>query len=166
MKMFVPAMAALLVLSSCIFKEPFEATAKIPVDQALLGRWEGTTDNDKPRMLVLQHSANEYSVKYAVDNPAGEKALFFRAYPIELEGGRYIQTQLIGTAEGPVKPEDRKFSLLKVKQSGDSLEILTIYGSVLGVREDGDTAALRAAFAKHRDDPKLFRDPGTFKRIK
>jgi hypothetical protein len=159
--MFVSALASLLVLSSCVFKNPFEASAGFPVDQDLLGRWESTSDGDKERMLVLQHSANEFTVQY----PVGEDALFFRAYWVELEGGRYIQAQLIGSAKGPVKAEERKFHLLKIKQSGDTLEMRTIDPEVLGAKE-GDTAALRAAFAKHHDDPKLFQDPGTFKRIK
>ncbi len=164
MKMLIAAVIPLLLLNSCVFEAPFEATAKIPADPKLAGRWEEVRDRteDSPdRMLVLQHSPNEYVVEY----PVGEKAMFLRAYAVDLEGARHMQIQLIGTADGPCKAEDRKYHLLKVAVDGDMLVMRTLNPDVIG-KDAKDTAQLRAAFAQHKDDPKLFNEAVKFKRIK
>ena len=161
----VALVGILLLLNSCVFEAPFESEAKVPVLPGLLGCWELIRDDGSKqapeRMLVLQHSANEYAVQY----PVGEDGMFFRAIGVELSGGDYMQVQLIGTSKGPVKAADRKYHLLKLKLDGDQLEMRTINPEVLGdVRND--TAKLRAAFAKHKDDPDLFEESGKFHRIK
>jgi hypothetical protein len=164
MKILLTALGSLLLLNSCVFESPFETQAKIPVNPALLGRWESVPGGDgqaSERMLVLQHSPNEYAVEY----PVGEKAMFFRAFAVELAGGSFIQIQLIGTAEGPVKPEDRKFHLLKVSATADAMEMRTIDPDVLG-KDHGDPAQMKAAFNEHKDDPKLFEDPEKFRKIR
>ena len=89
MKSLLAAVIPLLMLSSCVFESPFETAARIPTDTRLLGRWEEVPDKpdaQPERMLVLQHSANEYVVEY----PVGAKAMFFRAYAVQLEGKPYI----------------------------------------------------------------------------
>lgn len=152
-----------MLLNSCVFESPFETEAKIPVDTALLGRWESIPADPKraaQRMLVLQHSANEYLVEY----PVGEKAMFFRAFAVSLAGAEFIQIQLIGTAAGTVKPGDRKYHLLEVSVDGDALEMRTINPEVLG-SDLGDSAQMKAAFIGHKNDPKLFSEPEKFRRI-
>ena len=168
MKSLLAAVIPLLLLNSCVFESPFETSAKIPTDEKLLGRWEEVPDkpdaqsDTKPdRMLVLQHSANEYVVEY----PVGAKAMFFRAFAVQLEGKPYIQIQLLGTAEGPAKPEDRKYHLLKVAVDGDKVEMRTLDAAVLG-KNPGDTAGMKAAFALHKDDPNLFGEVVKFRRVK
>lgn len=164
MKLLLTSVISVVCLSSCVFEEPFGARAQIAVEAKLLGRWEevaAKSDAQPERMLVLQHSANEYVVEY----PVGDKAMVFRAYAVELEGARYIQVQLIGTAEGPAKPEDRKYHLLKVSVDGDALEMRTLEPDVLG-KDRRDSARLKAAFAAHKDDPKLFGEAVKFRRIK
>lgn len=164
MKTLLVAIVPAFALVSCVFEAPFEAESRIPTDPALLGRWEAVSEKSgetPERMLVLQHSANEYVAGY----PMGEKSMVFRGYHVDLEGGRYIQIQLIGTAEGPVKPENRKFHLLKVTVDGDAMELRTINTDVIG-KELKDSAALKAAFAAHKEDPKLFGEPQKFRRVK
>lgn len=164
-ELLLTAVIALVCLNSCVFEAPFGSEAQIAVEAKLLGRWEevaARSDAQPERMLVLQHSANEYVVEY----PVGAKAMVFRTYAVELEGARYIQVQLIGTAgEGPVKPADRKYHLLKVSVDGDALEMRMLDPDVLG-KDRGDSAQLKAAFAAHKDDPKLFGEPVKFRRIK
>ena len=158
----IAAIGLSMALTSCVFESPFETEAKIPVDSALLGRWEEVHGNQKrtvERMLVLQHSANEYLVHY----PEGEKGMYFRAFAVDLAGQRCVQIQLIGTADGPVKPENRKYHLLKVELKKDELEIRTIKSEILGKGLKG-TDALRDAFAKHKDHADLFGDPVSFRR--
>ena len=164
MKAYFTAAVALLFLNSCVFEAPFESEAKIPVEGKLLGRWEQVKDNpgESPdRMLVLQNAANEYVVEY----PVGEKAMYFRAYGVELEGANYIQVQLIGTAEGPAKPEDRKYHLLKISVDGDALEMRTLNADLLG-KNLKDGTAMKAAFKAHKADADLFQEPSKFKRLK
>jgi hypothetical protein len=164
MKLLLTTVIAVVCLNSCVFESPFGSEALIPVEAKLLGRWEevaAKADAQSERMLVLQHSANEYVVEY----PVGAEAMVFRAYAVELEGTRYIQVQLLGTAEGPAKPEDRKYHLLKVSVDGKALEMRTLEPDVLG-KDRRDSARLKAAFAAHKDDPKLFGEPVKFRRIK
>jgi hypothetical protein len=163
MKSLMPVLIAAFFVSACVFEAPFAPEAKLPVDGRLLGRWEevGTSDKQKAgRMLVLQHSDHEYLVQY----PVGEKAMFFRAYAIELAAERQIQIQLIGTADGAVKPEDRKYHLLRMELKDDELEIRTIKPDVLG-KDLRDTESLRAAFTAHKNDAELFGDPVMFRRL-
>lgn len=161
MKPLVFALAAALMLASCVFESPFETTAKIPTDDKLLGVWEEADAKDPDRMTVLQHSPNEYTIQY----PGDEDAMYFRAFAVEIAGHSYIQTQLIGTRKGPVKPEDRKYHLFKASLTDDTLSLRALDPEVLGTKT-GDTATLRAALAKHLDAPDLFQKPGVFKRVK
>jgi len=129
----------------------------------LLGRWEEiqeTPDGSPDRMLVLQNTPNDWVVEY----PVGEKAMFFRAFTVELEGAKYVQIQLIGNQENTVKPGDQKYHLLKVSTTADELEMSTVDPEVLG-KELGDSARMKAAFAAHKDDPGLFEKPSKFRRI-
>lgn len=164
MKTLLASIVLTLFLSSCVFEAPFSAKAEIPINSKLLGRWESVPDaaDAKPeRLLVLQHSDNEYVVAY----PLGDKSMAFRAFPVNLEGAEYVQLQLIGTVDGPVKPEDRKFHLLKLKLDGDQLSIQTLNPNVIG-KDHKSTADLLAAFKAHKDDPTLFDEPSAFRRTR
>lgn len=153
------------LLVSCVFDEPFFETTDRPVDAALLGRWESVPakEGDAPqRLLVLQHSANEYLIEY----PAGEDAMVFRGQPVDLDGGAHVQIQLIGGAEGPAEPHERKYHLLRVAMDERTLTVRTIDPEKLGAKEDATSEALRAAFAAKKDDPGLFGEPMRFERMK
>jgi hypothetical protein len=168
MKSLMPVLIAAFFVSACVFEAPFAPEAKLPVDGRLLGRWEEVKSEEvksnkklaAERMLVLQHSDHEYLVEY----PVGEKAMFFRAYAVELADERHLQIQLIGTAAGAVKPQDRKYHLVKMALTKDALEIRTIKPEVLG-KDLRDTEALKAAFDAHKDDAGLFGDPVMFRRL-
>ena len=163
MKTLLCAGISLFFLNSCLYEAPFVETAGIRTDEALLGRWEEVPEDksdEANRMLVLQHGPNEYVVQY----PVGEDAMFFRAFAVELAGGKYFQVQLIGNAAATVKAEDRKYCLLKAGVEGDVMEMRPIDPDLLG-KGLADSAAMRAAFAAHKDDPKLWGKPAKFRRI-
>ena len=83
-ELLLTAVISLVCLNSCVFEAPFGSKAEIAVEPKLLGRWEevaARADAQPDRMLVLQHSANEYVVEY----PVGAKAMVFRAYAVELD---------------------------------------------------------------------------------
>jgi len=164
MKTLLASLVAVFLLNSCVFDEPFAAKAEIPITQALLGRWELVADpaDAKPeRMVVLQHSENEYVVAY----PLGGDAMAFDAYPVKLEGRDFVQIQLIGTVKGPVEAKDRKYHLLQVKLDGDQLELRTLDADVIG-KDHKTSADLLAAFKAHKDDDGLFEKPARFRRMK
>lgn len=164
MKTLLASLVSVFLLNSCVFDEPFAAKAEIPVDGKLLGRWELVQDsaNSKPeRMVVLQHSENEYVVAY----PLGGDAMAFRAYPVKLEGRDFVQIQLIGTVKGPVEAKDRKYHLLEVKLDGDQLELRTLDADVIG-KDHKTRADLLAAFKAHMNDAGLFQKPARFRRMK
>lgn len=165
MKALITAIGSILLLNSCVFEAPFESTASIPVNSELLGLWE-TPQPDHPegatyRMRVLQHSDNEYLVEY----PLGETAMFFRAFAVHLDGTDFMQAQLIGNVDGPVKPGDRKYHLFKLAVDGDTMEMAAIKANQLG--DDLATPAqMKAAFSARHKDPELFGSPDSFRRIK
>lgn len=163
MKRLLMCLLPVWLVGSCVFEEPFESAAKIPTDDRLLGRWEEITadsDAQAKRMLVLPYAKNEYVVAY----PTGDSAMYFRAFAVNLAGADYIQVQLIGTAEKPVAAGDRKFHLLEIAVKGDDMEMRLLKPEVIG-KVLKDSAAMKAAFAKHKDDPELFDKPVKFKRI-
>lgn len=164
MKILFAAMTAAFLLSSCVFEEPFEAAATLPVDDSLTGLWEEVLDDAgrvPNRLLVLKHSENEYVAQY----PVGTKAMFFRAYAVELDGSKFMQIQLTGTAEGPVKNADRKYHLLLVESGDRALSLQVIRPEALGKNLKG-SQALRDAFAAHKNDAGLFDDPMRFRSVK
>lgn len=148
------------LLASCVFEEPFEPQANIPVDAKLLGCWAEADAKGAKRMLVLQHSANEYLVHY----PQDEDGMYFRAYAVELEGRNFIQIQLIGTADQPATGKERRYHLFEAKREGESLGLRALNTDLLG-KDLKTTAELRKAFAAHKEDPNLFGETTTFKRL-
>lgn len=163
-KLLAAVLLSLSCLSSCVFDVPFVERAQIPVGAALLGNWKQITTSDKvapDKMLVLQNGDNDYLVQF----PTGEKAMFFRAFAVDLGGTIYFQTQLLGTAEGPAKPADRKFQLFNLTRVGDSIILQSLNPKILGAGLT-DSAKLKAAFLAHQNDPGLFDDSVEFRRVK
>jgi hypothetical protein len=96
-----------------------------------------------------------------VQYPEGEKAMCFRAFAVDLARQRCIQIQLIGTADGSVKPENRKYHMLKVALDKDELEIRTIRRFWARIQ----TERMRSGtLATHKDQADLFGDPMVFRR--
>jgi hypothetical protein len=139
--------------------------AVIPIDEQLLGVWElENPDKDKAaneRMLVTQHSANEYLVVYG----AVEKAMIFRAFPIRFDDTDWIQIQLIGSMRGPVAERDRKFHLMRASVDGDRLSLSILKAAELA-EPSASTAQLREAIAGKSDDASFFDAPKSFRRVK
>ncbi|MEX1114106.1 MAG: hypothetical protein WEB53_02580 [Akkermansiaceae bacterium] len=164
MKALLFAVISVLLLNSCGFEQPFGAEAKLPVESNWLGVWDQVPDKSNEaahRMLVIQHSANQCIVQY----PVGGNAMFFRARAISWARADFVQIQLIGTAKAPAKPEDRKYHLLKIGLTSETLEIRTINPDLLG-KNLKDSTAMKVAFTDHQEDPELFACPIIFRRPK
>jgi hypothetical protein len=165
MKNLFPVLCGVCLLASCVFEQPFEPEARLSLDPAVAGLWqEEVSDAERApnRLLVLVHSDHEWLVQYPVGE--ADKTMFFRAWPIDLAGDRYVQIQLIGNGNGPVKPEDRKFHLLKLQAVEDSLAFMTLNADKLG-KETNDTQSMRESFERVKAESGLFGDAVRFKRV-
>lgn len=163
---FILAMASMFVLCiGCEYKAPITEEHSIKIDPAVLGVWEeipGDGKADKPnKMLILRYSDTEYVVCY----PAGvQDSLFFKAYPAEVGGVKFVQTKWIGTGKGGVEEQPRRYQAASYKVADGVLEF-KLLNTALVDKELGDTAALKAAFLKHKDSAELFTRPVRMRRI-
>ena len=162
---FIPVFI-FFILTACDYDVPLVGEASLPIDQALLGTWEETPEDQTGqestvRVLIRQESGNEYAIKYIVD----ETFIYFRGWLAELEGMHFVQLEVTGTNEGPVGAEDTDlFGVLSYTLDNGELVIRSLNTALVN-KDLADTAALQAAFAANRDDPCLFVEPGQFRKL-
>jgi len=121
-----------LVVTGCVYEVPLVEEKSVPIDESVLGLWqevpkEGETADPDQKMLVLKYSDTQYAVHY----PTGKDGMYFRAYPIKIDGRTYVQIQLIGTKDSAcIDKKDRKYHVLSYKLVSGVLEIsmLTVVG--------------------------------------
>jgi hypothetical protein len=111
-------------------------------------------------MLILKYSETEYLVHY----PTGKDQTYYRAYPIKVDGVSCVQLQTIGDSEGDIK-DDRKYHVVTYSVSNGELEIKVLNTDLID-RDLRDTASIKQAFLKNRDNKNLFTNPGKFRRVK
>ena len=157
---------AVLIAAGCEYQAPLTDEHKIPVDPAVLGLWESIPDaNDssstnEERMIVLKYSETEYLVHY----PTGKDGLYFRGYPMQIAGVPCVQVQLIGTATGDVKKEERTYHVVSYTLSNGELTIKTLNTAVVD-KALKESATLREAFEKNKDHKELFANPQKFRKV-
>lgn len=154
-----------LVLTGCEYSVPLAEKKDVPIDETILGLWEQVPDKSesgKPAdmMLVLKYTDTDYIVHY----PTGKDGMYFRAYPLKIDGKVHVQTQFIGTKDGPVENKDRKFHVVAYSVAGGIME-MRLLNSDLVDKNLQDSAKLMESFLKNKDDKNLFKDPGRFKKI-
>ena len=166
MKYFVILSAAcFLVLLGCEYEAPISDKQNIAVDSAVLGLWELLPEKDEKqyipeRMMVLKYTDTEYLIQY----PAGKDSLYFRGYPIKVGDISCVQLQLIGTAEGNIKEDDRDFQVVSYSFAEGELMIKILNTNV--VKTDlKDSESLKKAFIQNQDNGNLFIDPGKFIKV-
>ena len=157
--------AVTLFIAGCQYLAPLTEEHSIAIDPAVIGLWEEVPEGDKPsdpdgRMLILKYSDTEYLVHYPTRKDDG----YYRAYPVKIEGISCVQIQLIGTADGDVKKGERKYQVATYTVSGNKLEIKTLNTGLVN-KDLKDTASIREAFLKHKDNKDLFTNPGRFRRV-
>ena len=153
-----------LVLAGCEYQVPLADKQDIPVDESILGLWEQVpektdTAKSEDNMLVLKYTDKEYLVHY----PTGKNGMYFRGYPIKIDGKIYMQIQLIGIKDGDVEKKDRRFHVVSYLLSDGQLEIKTL-NSELVDKNLQDSAKLMEAFLKNKDNKDLFKNPGKFRK--
>jgi hypothetical protein len=160
------AIVATLVIAGCGgYQVPFTEEHNILIDQSILGLWEEVPQGDKPpnpdeKMLILKYTDTEYLFHY----PAGKDGMYFRGYPINVDGVPCVQIQQIGSVDGDIKKEDRKYHVISYKLSNGELEIRTLNTDLVDNNLQ-DSASLRQAFLKHKDNKDLFTNPGKLRGV-
>lgn len=157
--------AVILIAIGCDYQVPLTEEHTIAIDRAVLGLWEEVPKGDKPpnpdeRMLILRYSDTEYLIHY----PAGKDGLFFRGYPIRVGGVPCVQVQLIGSYDGDLGKEDRKYQVIRYALSNGILEVRTLDTKLVD-KNLSDSASLRQAFFKSKDNKDLFQDPVRFRKV-
>ena len=157
-----------LLLAGCEYESPLTKEHTIAVDSALLGLWEPVPDEgDEPkqdeRMMILKYSDTEYLIHYP---PRGNDEVYYRGYPIKIDGVSCVQLQIIGTDGGPL-PKDEKdlFHVGSYQLANGVLEIKLLNTDLVN-HDLKTTEALEQSFLKHKRSKNLFTNPGRFRRIK
>lgn len=162
----VIVVALVLSFTGCEYLAPLSEEHTIAVDPAVVGLWEEVPEGDRPpdpddRMLILKYSDTEYLVHY----PTRKDEMYYRAYPIKVNGISCVQVQLIGTADGDIKKGDSRYQVVTYSISKGELEIKTLNTDLVD-KNLRDTASIKEAFLKNRDNKNLFTNPGRFRRVK
>ena len=155
---------SVLLLAACQYKAPITTDHHIPVDHLVLGSWEIVPAQDQDNesaILIFKFSDTEYSVRYH----EGSGDLYFRAYPINIEGIAAVQLELIGNDDGLVDAdEEDRYHVVAYQLENDLLKISTLNTELVD-DELTDSESLKKAFIEHKENPGLFNDPGFFKRV-
>ena len=156
--------AVMLFVAGCNYIVPLAKEHSISVDQNVLGLWERIPDETKAgsrdeKMLILEYSDTEYLGCYQSKNAT----LYFRGYPINIEGMSCVQVQLIGTSKGDIAKEHRKYQVLSYRLSNGELEVEMLNIDVVD-KDLQTTPELRQAFLKHKEDEDLFKEAARFKK--
>ena len=158
---------AVLLITGCEYESPLTKEHNIAVDSAVLGLWEAIPDKgEEPkqneRMMILKYSGTEYLIHY----PDGKDGSYFRGYPIKIGGESCVQHQAIGTDDGPPEKDEKDlFHVVSHRLAGAGLEI-KILNTELVDDDLKTTEALTRSFLKHKENKKLFINPGRLRKVK
>jgi hypothetical protein len=159
--LFAAACAA--ALAGCDYSVPLAEKPAQPVDKALVGVWEQTTDQGEvQRLLVLPLGKAEYLVSF----PAGSKdAMFARACLCKAADLTLVQLDWFGTARGGVPDNSRVYQFASYTVTGDTLKGRLLNADVVD-RDAASSAALSALIEANQASPRLFRDEMIFTKVK
>ncbi|MBL7017145.1 MAG: hypothetical protein ISR84_06265 [Kiritimatiellales bacterium] len=160
MKIWAGLVVALL-LCGCVYDGPLVEDAVVPVDPALTGLWqeipkEGEAEDPDEKLLILPFSKTEY---VAVVSP-GDGGLYFRAYPVHLEGMELIQLEWLGVD----KDEDEPYHVCRYSLKDGVLTVEMLNDDVIS-SDLKDAAALREALLANLRNPDLFQSQGCYRRL-
>ena len=146
-----------LFLTGCFFEYPLASEQGRPIDPLLLGLWaplqdSGKTPDRSELMMVMKYSETEYLIKYKT----GTQRIYYRGYPIEVDGERYVQLQTIGNDDGEVpKSDEAIFAVAAYAFKDGLLEVRMLSEDVMG-KTFTDRSAFQDAFMQNLKNPKLF----------
>ncbi|MDP0496953.1 MAG: hypothetical protein Q7Q73_12190 [Verrucomicrobiota bacterium JB024] len=150
----LPALVGLalaLLLGGCVYEVPLTEEASVPIDPALLGTWTLTeTDNPAKTLTVVitRLSDTEYVV---ATTTYAEKIQCYRAWPVELDGVRYLQLQLLYDGNPDLPAQIYLVGQLSLDGDQLALSLLTLK------RHDTSSEDFRQALRENLGQPDLFK---------
>ena len=150
-------MASILIIAGCVYKVPLADEQNLPLDPSVLGLWEAVPNEGEAldpgnRMLILKYTDTEYLVHC----PTGPEGMYFRGYPVKIGDVSCVQLQEVGTADGQIKDEDRKYHVVSYSLSNGELEIRTLNTDLVDDNLQ-ESAELKRAFLNNEKDKDLFK---------
>lgn len=146
--------------AGCEYTEPIASGTNINIDSHILGLWEAQDKDESVRLLILKLNDKEYLIQYSVDM---KESFYFKAILVDVGGTIFVQMQLIGTNEGNASTDERKYSFAIYNLEKDKLHIRLLNPDVVSTNIK-TSSALVNAIQVNRNNPRLFRSMGVFRR--
>ena len=151
-----------LALAGCDFTVSLSDTPEMAIDSRATGLWEtpkahGYTE----RLLVLPFNEREYIIFWP---KGGTTELYAKAHLFQLSGKTLVQLEWFGNSDGVVPDDNRNYQYASYKISDNELEIQLLNPDVVG-KNFQSAAELAMAIEANKDNPALFRDKTTYKKV-
>lgn len=129
---------------------PLSKSRKAEIDQALLGVWKNTAEEDPFTMIVEQFNEHEFLLLGMVDGKINREVM--RAFVTVIKDERFLNVQEIKDS-----PDERKWGLVHYTLSGDTLTI-RIVDDKLFDRSFSSSRALSSFIRKNLHNKALYGD--------
>jgi hypothetical protein len=155
---------AAFLVAGCEYEAPLTTEHSISIDPAILGLWtpvpkQGKDPNPDNRMLILRYSDTEYLIR----SPTGKDGIYYRGYPIDIEGVSCVQLEVIGVEEAPIESDEKElFHIASYDFKNGFLEI-SLLNTDLVDKHLKDTDTLRKAFLENKNNKELFRNQNRYR---
>lgn len=151
-----------LVFSGCEYDVPISEPQGVEIDYSMLGLWQkadaqGEIEEDSDSLLVLEYGEKEYLIAYSSD----DATMYFKAYPVKIEGNWYVQFQIIGTDELAAGKKDRKYHLASYELTGKELSFSLLNAKIISGNIN-ESSELKEAFIENLKNEALFGKPVKF----
>jgi hypothetical protein len=151
---------ATLFVSACTYDFPLSGKQGLRIDPSVLGLWEEINNETvKQKISISATSESEYLVHMS----NGTEDLFLRGYPLRIAGISLVQLVATDKRYVPIN-EAGSYLPLSYKVSDGDLVIKLTDSGLLG-KKLNSSAALREAFIRNKDNPRLFSEPIRFRKI-
>ena len=148
--------------AGCDFTVSLSVTPEMAIDSRATGLWETMKPGgDAERLLVLPLNKREYLVAWP---KGGRTELYARAHLFQLSGKTLVQLEWFGNSDGIVPDDNRVYQYASYNISGDELEIRMLNPDVVG-KDFQSADELAGSIEANMDNPVLFRDKTTYKRV-
>lgn len=156
-------LVACALLVSCDYTVPLVTTPDMEIDRSAIGLWQGADeDGTTQSLLLLPLSSKEYMISF----PSGTKdSMYARACLCKAAGKTLVQIQWFGSGDGKSPDDNRIYQYASYSVTGDSLSFRLLNDEVVN-KDAKSSAELSKEIAKNIDNPKLFKKPTVFRKVK
>ena len=151
-----------LALAGCDFTVSLSDTPEMAIDARATGLWVTTKPHgNTEHLLVLPFNEREYIIIWP---KGGTTELYARAHLFDFHGKTLVQLEWFGNSDGVVPDDNRIYQYASYAVTGDELEIQMLNTDVVG-KDFQSSAELARVIAANMDNPALFRDKTTYKKV-